>query len=69
MSRPREEPSLEELADAVGVYSTDGQADDATGGDAGAEEKFGHEARARRDPDRAPEYRPRPSPDGRTGPN
>ncbi len=35
------------IANALGTYSADGQVDDATGGDAGAEEKFGHGARPR----------------------
>ncbi|WP_117211277.1 hypothetical protein [Allorhizocola rhizosphaerae] len=48
----REKPEPEEdmdrlIAEALGTYSADGQVDDATGGDAGAEEKFGHEARPR----------------------
>jgi hypothetical protein len=60
---------LEELSDAMGVYSADGQVDDATGGDAGAEEEFGHGRRPRPDPSVEPEQRRRPSPDGRTGPN
>jgi hypothetical protein len=42
----------------MATYSADGQVDDLTGGDAGAEEEFGHE---RRDAGR-------PSPDGPTGP-
>jgi hypothetical protein len=61
-------PSLDELSDAVGVYSSDGQVDDATGGDAGAEEEFGHGRRVRPDPSIEPEQRRRPSPDGRIGP-
>jgi hypothetical protein len=61
-------PSLEELSDAMGVYSADGQVDDATGGDAGAEEEFGNGRRPRPDPTVEPEQRRRPSPDGRIGP-
>ena len=62
-------PSLDELSDAMGVYSNDGQVDDATGGDAGAEEEFGHGRRVRPDPSIEPEQRRRPSPDGRLGPS
>jgi hypothetical protein len=62
-------PYLDELTDAVGVYSADGQVDDATGGDAGAEEEFGHDKRPRPDPMVEPEQRARPSPDGRIGPD
>jgi Glycosyl transferase family 2 len=61
-------PTLEELSDAMGVYSADGQVDDVTGGDAGAEEEFGNGRRPRPDPDIEPEQRRRPSPDGRIGP-
>lgn len=60
---------LDELTDAMGVYSADGQVDDATGGDAGAEDEFGHDPRPRPDPLVEPEQRVRPSPDGRTGPS
>jgi hypothetical protein len=61
-------PSLEELSDAMGVYSADGQVDDVTGGDAGAEEEFGHGRRPRPDSSIEPEQRRRPSPHGRIGP-
>jgi Glycosyl transferase family 2 len=61
-------PTLEELSDAMGVYSADGQVDDATGGEAGEEEEFGNGRRPRPDPSIEPEQRRRPSPDGRIGP-
>ncbi len=60
---------LNELTDAVGVYSTDGQVDDPTGNDAGDEEEFGHGRRPRPDRLVEPEQRRRPSPDGRIGPS
>lgn len=65
---PRRRPTLEELSDAVGVPSFDGQVDDATGGDAGSEQEFGHDRRPRPDPSVEPEQDRRPSPDGRIGP-
>ena len=49
---------VDELNRAMATYSSDGQVDDVTGNDAGAEQEFGE------DP-----LPPRPSPDGRTGPN
>lgn len=65
---PEDERDDEEMqrliADALGTYSADGQADDATGGDAGAEAAFGHEAHPR-----GVRQTP-PSPDGpRIGPS
>jgi hypothetical protein len=59
---------LSELTKAMASNSQDGQVDDLTGEDAGAEETYGHGAST--DEDRAL----RPSPDGttpfgRTGPN
>lgn len=64
-----ERPFMDELIDAMGVYSADGQVDDATGSDAGAEQEFGHDPKPRPDPLIEPEQRTRPSPEGRTGPN
>lgn len=65
MSTDAQQPDEETerlIADALGTYSADGQVDDATGGDAGAEEKYGHEAHPRGE-------RPQASPEGpRTGP-
>jgi hypothetical protein len=66
----------------MGTYATDGQADDPTGSDAGAEASFGHDAYPRPqhpaadrqdtdpepDPDTEEGRRLRPSPEGRTGP-
>jgi hypothetical protein len=78
--RDPERLTASELSEAVGVYSTDGQADDATGGDAGAEQVFGESAaeaaNTPTDEPPDPEYaanppdpeRHRPSPEGRTGP-
>src|SRR4051812_2021718 len=75
--RDEEELPLSELARAMATYSQDGQVDDLTGSDAGAEAEFGHEpAAATGDPDPGSESgrRFRPSPDGpsgvgRSGPN
>jgi hypothetical protein len=78
---PRRLP-LSELTEAMGTYATDGQADDPTGSDAGAEASFGHDAYPRPqhpaadrqdtdpepDPDTEEGRRLRPSPEGRTGP-
>jgi hypothetical protein len=66
--RDPERIGIDELSDAMGVYSADGQVDDATGGDAGAEEEFGHGPRPDSEPDAEEAYRSRPSPEGRTGP-
>ncbi len=55
--RDEERLPLDELNQAMATYSADGQVDDATGGDAGAEEAFGGRPSTRR-----------PSPDGPTGP-
>jgi hypothetical protein len=41
--RDEAELPLSELSQAMASYSADGQVDDATGGDAGAEEEFGEE--------------------------
>jgi hypothetical protein len=65
-SEPWRDPDhvpLDDLSDAMAVYSADGQVDDPTGGDAGAEDEFGHEAHPRG------EKGVPPSPEGRTGPS
>jgi hypothetical protein len=56
--RDEERLPVDELNRAMATYSADGQVDDLTGNDAGAEEEFGENL-----------LPPRPSPDGRTGPN
>lgn len=66
--RDEERLPLSELTRAMATYSQDGQVDDLTGSDAGAETEFGHQ------PGPAGEQGPRPSPDGpsgtgRSGPN
>jgi|GraSoiStandDraft_5_1057265.scaffolds.fasta_scaffold1474328_1 hypothetical protein len=73
--RDEDELPLAELDRAMATYSADGQVDDATGGDAGAEEEFGHEPFAETalsgpdpDPDTEEGRRLRPSPEGRSGP-
>jgi hypothetical protein len=73
MSAPRDEDDgvwrdeerlpLSELDEALATYSTDGQLDDPTGGDASAEEEFGDEERLR------PEQMGRPSFEGHSGPS
>jgi hypothetical protein len=74
---------LSELNQAMATYSQDGQVDDLTGSDAGAEQEFGHgplavgeDAASSGDPDPTSEAgrRLRPSPDGtssdgRSGPS
>jgi hypothetical protein len=52
---------LSELGDAMATSSADGQVDDVTGNDAGAEEAFGEAERT--------QPTPRPSPDGWIGPH
>jgi hypothetical protein len=74
--RDDRELPLDELDRAMAVYSTDGQLDDATGGDAGAEAAFGdqppaeevHDLAADPDPDSELGRALRPSPEGRSGP-
>ena len=56
--RDEERLPVDELDRAMATYSADGQVDDETGNDAGAEQAFG---------DDAPPHRP--SPDGRIGPH
>jgi hypothetical protein len=88
MTAPREEGDgvwrdperlpLAELDQALAQYSTEGQMDDLTGGDAGAEAEFGHEpvvnaasasAAGDPDPDTEEGRRLRPSFEGRSGPS
>jgi hypothetical protein len=64
--RDEERLPLSELADAMAVSAFDGQVDDVTGNDAGAEDEFGHDARPR---ERTEEHTMRPSPTGRQGPH
>jgi hypothetical protein len=64
--RERRHIPLDDLTDAMGVYSTDGQADDVTGEDAGAEAEFGNGPQV---PEGVEEGVARPSPDGRIGPD
>jgi len=64
--RDPERLPLDDLADAMAVYSTDGQLDDVTGNEAGTEEAFGNDARV--DVPEPEELR-RPSPEGRSGPH
>jgi hypothetical protein len=73
--RDEERLPLSELHRALATYSTDGQLDDPTGGDAGAEEEFGDEERLVRfdepgdpDPDTEEARRVRPSFEGHSGP-
>jgi hypothetical protein len=77
--RDEERTPLRDLDRALATYSSDGQADDVTGGDAGAEQEFGHDAVAGQaglsggdpgDPDPTSEEgrRLRPSFEGRSGP-
>jgi hypothetical protein len=66
---------LTDLDRALATYAADGQTDDATGGDAGAEAEFGGQPWPgpttpgdEPDPDSEEGRRQRPSPEGRTGP-
>jgi len=75
--RDEQELPLADLTEAMAVYSTDGQQDDATGNDAGAEAAFGDQPFVERagkgegdpDPDSEEGRALRPSPEGRSGPN
>ena len=76
--RDEERLPLADLAEAMATSSLDGQADDATGSDAGAEGEFGHDAVAGGrpaardgdpDPTSAEGRSVRPSTTGRTGPD
>jgi len=59
---------LAELDQALASYSQDGQLDDATGGDAGAEAEFGDGAiPADRNPDEQAPVRGDPDPDSEAG--
>jgi hypothetical protein len=67
---------LSELDRALATYSSDGQVDDPTGGDAGAEQEFGDEERLSLveegpdpDPDTEEGRRLRPSFEGHSGPS
>ena len=64
--RDEERLPLSELSDAMATSAADGQVDDVTGNDAGAEEEFGHDQRPR---ERTGEHTLRPSPTGRQGPH
>ena len=72
--RDPERLPLSELDRAMATYSFDGQVDDVTGGDAGAEEEFGDEplppvtGPPDPDPDTEEGRALRPSPEGRQGP-
>jgi hypothetical protein len=75
--RDERELPLAELTEAMAVYSSDGEQDDVTGNDAGAEEAFGDQPFVERaekgegdpDPDSEEGRALRPSPEGRSGPN
>ncbi|MCW6010724.1 hypothetical protein K1W54_40170 [Micromonospora sp. CPCC 205371] len=60
--RDEEKLPVEELTRAMGVSSQDGQVDDVTGNDAGAEAAFGHD-------EDIPDHEDRPTTTGRTGPH
>lgn len=62
--RDEERLPLAELNQAMATYSGDGQVDDTTGNDVGAELAFGEGAFVHGDP-----ANHRPSPDGRIGPH
>jgi hypothetical protein len=80
--RDEERLPLGDLSRAMATPSNDGQVDDATGNDAGAEQAFGHDAEVGEqgrgdepytgDPDPGPtdpDRAARPSTTGRTGPH
>jgi hypothetical protein len=68
--RDEERLPLDELTDAIAAPAADGEVDDATGGDAGAEEEFGHgpHPKGENDGDGDGHGPQRPSTTGRTGP-
>jgi hypothetical protein len=80
--RDEEKLPLEDLSRAMATSANDGQVDDMTGNDAGAEQEFGHDAEVAEkargdepytgDPDPGPtdpDRAVRPSTTGRTGPH
>jgi hypothetical protein len=70
--RDEEKLPLSELSRAMGTYDLDGQRDDETGNDAGAEIAFGHDAQVHGEPGQGatdPDRATRPSTTGRTGPH
>ncbi|MEJ3744740.1 hypothetical protein WEI85_15770 [Actinomycetes bacterium KLBMP 9797] len=69
MWRDEEKLPLEELERAVATSAQDGQVDDVTGNDAGAEAAFGHGPDAADEDQDVAERAHRPSPTGRTGPH
>jgi hypothetical protein len=68
--RDEERLPLDELTDAIAAPAADGEVDDATGGDAGAEDEFGHgpHPKGEDDGDGNGHGPQRPSTTGRTGP-
>lgn len=69
--RDEERLPLRDLERAMGASANDGEADDMTGSDAGAESAFGHGAESATHEEGAtdPERAYRPSTTGRTGPS
>ena len=70
--RDEEKLPVSELSKAMASWDLDGQTDDVTGNDAGAEDEFGHDSRVRpeAEPDASdPDREFRPSTTGRTGPH
>ena len=63
--RDEEKLPVDQLSRAMATYSHDGQVDDTTGNDAGAELEFGDQSTARRAGRPSPDG---PAPDGRSGP-
>jgi hypothetical protein len=70
--RDEEKLPLSELTRAMATWDTDGQHDDETGNDAGAEQAFGHDALVHENPPpdaTDPERPARPGTTFRTGPH
>ena len=70
--RDEEKLPVSELSRAMASWDLDGQSDDVTGNDAGAEDEFGHDSRVRPEPHPGasdPDREFRPSTTGRNGPH
>jgi hypothetical protein len=71
--RDEERLPVSELSKAMASWDLDGQSDDVTGNDAGAEQEFGHGSRVDDPQDRGdatdPDREFRPSTTGRSGPH